>query len=306
MRVSSWVAVSWNGGSTGHAVLHVNEAAPVIGGGIEADGEGRRGVHLPDGVDQDVRHEIMRFRIACQPHEVLAQQGIGAGELREPLLGGAFARHAHGLQQAFAVQGRAYEPGGNLQRRDDGRIEFAYPLPVIEANGADVFTLDDDGHDGRGARLVAGDADAVEALHGVGAEHDALAGHEHRAELVGQRFFAVSDFAACISERFADPLGLDLEPLLAVGADLGGGQGGAVHLRGFAQQAQYLGHDLHGVGGRQQQAAGLGRGREQPFTLLQGLMVEDALGSGGEVQGIDTHRAILYVQACHRGILNWG
>src|SRR6187399_246225 len=58
-------------------------------------------------------------------------------------------------------------------------------------------------------------------------------------------------------------LGLDLEPLLAVRTDLGERQGGAVHLGGFAQQAQHFGHGLHGVLGFEQQAAGLGRSRQQ-------------------------------------------
>ena len=47
----------------------------------------------------------------------------------------------------------------------------------------------------------------------------------------------------------------------------------------------------------EQQAAGLGRGRQQPFTLLQVLVIEDALGSGGEVYGIDAHGRVLYVEA---------
>jgi hypothetical protein len=55
----------------------------VIGGRIEADGVGRGGVHLADGVDEDVGHEVVRLRVARQADQVLAQQGIGAAELRE-------------------------------------------------------------------------------------------------------------------------------------------------------------------------------------------------------------------------------
>jgi hypothetical protein len=107
-------------------------------------------------------------------------------------------------------------------------------------------------------------------------------------------------------DRIADPLGLDLEPLLAVGPDLGECQGGAVHLGGFAQQAQHLGHDLHGVGGFEQQAARLGRGRQQPFALLEVLMVQDAFGGGREVDRVDAHGAILYDWVHGWDILNWG
>ena len=123
----------------------------------------------------------------------------------------------------------------------------------------------------------------------VGAEHHALAGLQHGAELIGARLvprvraIALAHGAAGVAQRFGDPLGLDLQPLLAVGADLGERERGAIHLRGFAQQAQHFGHGLHGIRRFEQQAAGLGRGRQQPFALEQVLGVEDALGGGGEV-----------------------
>ncbi len=250
----------------------------------------------------------MRLGIPGQAHEILAQQGVGAAELREPFFRGAFAFHAHHVEQPFAVQRGTDQAGGNFQRRDDGRIEFAHALPVVEADGADVLSFDQDGHDGRGARLVAGDADPVIALHVLGAEHHALAGHEHRAELVGARFLPghALRVVAVALHGLADPLGLDLEPLLAVGAQLREGQRGAVHLRGFAEQAQHLRHHFHGVRGFEQQAAGLRRGRQQPLTLLQVLVVQDALGGGGEVNRIDAHGAVLYDSVHGWDILNWG
>src|SRR5205085_2188110 len=90
--------------------------------------------------------------------------------------------------QPFTMQRRADQAGGNLERRDDRRIEFAYALPVVEADDADIFAVDEDGHDGRGARLVTGDADALDGARRVGTEHHALAGLEHGAELIGARF----------------------------------------------------------------------------------------------------------------------
>ena len=109
-------------------------------------------------------------------------------------------------------------------------------------------------------------------------------------------------------QRFGDPLGLDLEPLLAVGADLGERERGAIHLRGFAEQPQHFGHGLHGVGRFEQQSAGLGRGRQQPFALQQVLGVEDALGRGGEVYGIDAHGRGLYSRKALISLpqLGWG
>ncbi len=157
----------------------------------------------------------------------------------EALLGGQLAFTAHGVDQPLAVQGGADEPGGNFERRHDGGIEFAYALPVVEADDADVFAVDENGHDGRGARLVAGDAHAFDGARRIGTEHHALAGLQHGAELIGARLVPrVSAIAlahgAGVAQRFGDPLGLDLQPLLAVGADLGERQRGAVHLRGFA------------------------------------------------------------------------
>jgi hypothetical protein len=157
----------------------------------------------------------------------------------QPVLGRQLAFAAHGVDQPFTMQGRAHQSGGDLQRRDDGRIEFAYPLPVIEADDTDVLAVDQDGHDGRGPGLVAGDAGVVEVMLGLGAEHHALARLQHVAEAVGARLvpgiraiaFAL---AAGVRQGFVDPLGLDLEPLLAIGAVLGEGQGGAVHLGSFA------------------------------------------------------------------------
>ena len=137
---------------------------------------------------------------------------------------------------------------------------------------------------------------------------------QHRAELIGARFLPgrarrCADRAVRIGQRFGDPLGLDLEPLLAVGADLGERERGAIHLRGFAEQTQHFGHRLHGVGRFQQQAAGLGRGRQQPFALQQVLGVEDALGRGGEVDGVDAHGRGLYSRKaidCHLPQLGCG
>src|SRR6185436_3411399 len=118
----------------------------------------------------DVLHEILRIGIARKAYQVLTQQRIGAAELRKAFLGGALAFVAHGFQQAFAMQRGAYQSGGNLERGDDRRIELTYPLPVVEPDGADVIAVDENRHDGRGASLVAGDADAVVPLHGFGAE----------------------------------------------------------------------------------------------------------------------------------------
>ena len=71
---------------------------------------------------------------------------------------------------------------------------------------------------------------------------------------------------------------------------------------------QHLGHGLHGVGRFEQQAAGLGRGRQQPFALQQVLGVEDALGRGGEVYGVDAHGRGLYSRKALISLpqLGWG
>ena len=191
----------------------------MVGVRVEADAVGRGGVHLPRGVEQDVRNENVRVRVACESHEILTQQGIGASELREALLAGAFALDAHRLEQAFAMQCRTYQPGSDLQRRDDGGVELTYALPVVEANGADVFALDNQWNDCRGARLVAGDTDAVEATHRIGAEHHALARLQHRTVFIRERLVAFGELAAGVGQRLVDPLGLDLEQFLAVGTD---------------------------------------------------------------------------------------
>jgi hypothetical protein len=93
----------------------------------------------------------------------------------------------HRLDQALAVQGGADEAGGNLERRDDRGIEFADALPVIEADDADVFAVDEDGHDGRGARLVAGDAHAFDGARRIGQNTTLLPDCKHGAELIGAR-----------------------------------------------------------------------------------------------------------------------
>src|SRR5204863_5865735 len=130
------------------------------------------------------------------------------------------------LDQALTVQGGADEAGRDLERRYDRRIEFTYALPVVEADDADVFAIHENRHDRRGASLVARDAHAFDGARSVGAEHHALAGLEHRAELIGARLvpriraLAVRHGAAGVAQGFSNPLGLDLQPLLAVGSDL--------------------------------------------------------------------------------------
>ena len=53
----------------------------------------------------------------------------------------------------------------------------------------------------------------------IGAEHHALARLQHRAVFIRERLIAFGELAAGVGQRFVDPLGLDLEQFLAVGAD---------------------------------------------------------------------------------------
>jgi hypothetical protein len=170
------------------AALDVDEGFPEIGGLVETDRECGDGVELARGVDEDVADEIERIGIARELGQVGPQERVGPRRGREPVFGGELAFAPHGLDQALAMQGGADQSGGDFERGYDRGIEFTDALPVVEADDADVFAVDEDRHDGRGARLVAGDAHALDGARRIRAEHDALSGHEHGAELIGARF----------------------------------------------------------------------------------------------------------------------